>query len=633
MNIHSFKENVLSIKSLAIATMNMGERYYNDLLVEFIESIQYLVDFIEDDANLTVLNQYQKETEKQTPLDCLCVSIIHHLEDIDTILKCNLFERSNITENEPNIIRLSKPSELNQALIKLKGDLLHRLLSAFKVLRHLSGHNKTLIVIGPNGSGKTSFANHMRNLDTHVKVIPATKPIIVNGFMERLFRNTINNYNDELYKGGNLNQDMLLKLIIGICNEHDDVARKFMETKVKEKDTIYEKIKRIFDDFFEVKLDNTAFSQKEMQVKKDNGEPYSFNNMSDGERVAFFYIATVIAAPDQSFIIVDEPENHLNPAIYNKIWDRLIETRSDCQFIFISHTMEFISARTNYEIVKIKNFTYPDKFEFEFLGNALNDINIQYVIEMVGSRKPILFCEGTKSDYDYKIYESIFGDNYTVIPTGTCISVKNSVEACNMHATVYGVQNAIGIIDSDLKSPQETERLKNKKIYTLKCNEIEMLLVDEVVIKKALERVYKPEEICDSFKEAFFRKLGDRKQDVVKRLTKTYIDEKLRNTIIDDRNNRTKEEIKNNLAISFTELDVDKIWSDYEEKIDMILSQRNYDQALQYCCLEHGEVISGIGNRFIPDYPNIALGVVRNDDELKKHIKDKYLSDIWVSQS
>ena len=78
--------------------------------------------------------------------------------------------------------------------------------------------------------------------------------------------------------------------------------------------------------------------------------------MSDGKRVAFFYISTVVAAPDRSFIIVDEPENHLTPAVYNKTRDKLIEIREDCQFIFISHTIDFVSARSNYELVKIKNF-------------------------------------------------------------------------------------------------------------------------------------------------------------------------------------------------------------------------------------------------------------------------------------
>ena len=117
---------------------------------------------------------------------------------------------------------------------------------------------------------------------------------------------------------------MLQKLIVGICSEHDSKARKYYDTGVKDGDTTYEKIKRIFDDFFEVKLDNSSFGDKQIKAKKEGVPSFDFNNMSDGERVAFFYIATVIAAPEKSFIIVDEPENHLNPAIYNKIWDRLI---------------------------------------------------------------------------------------------------------------------------------------------------------------------------------------------------------------------------------------------------------------------------------------------------------------------
>ena len=357
------------------------------------------------------------------------------------------------------------------------------MLSAFKVLKHLEGHRKTLVILGANGSGKTSFANYMKNLDTHVKVIPASKPIKADGYIPSIYNSTLSNYNDEVYRGGPLKKDLLQKLIIGMCSEHDDIARKFLDTKYKEGDSTYEKVKKIFDDFFEVKLDNSAFSAKKMRAKKETGRPFEFNNMSDGERAAFFYIATVVAAPNQSFIIVDEPENHLNPAIYNKIWERLIETRKDCQFIFISHTMEFVSARSNFELVKINNFVYPDKFEFEFMGDTLENIQADLVVEIVGSPKPILFCEGSKNGYDYKIYECIFGEKYTVVPTGNCTSVERSVEACNSHANVYAIQSAIGIIDSDLKSVEEIERLKAKKVFTLKCNEIEMLLIDETIFK------------------------------------------------------------------------------------------------------------------------------------------------------
>ena len=177
-------------------------------------------------------------------------------------------------------------------------------------------------------------------------------------------------------------------------------------------------MKEIFDDFFEVNLDNSDFSTKAMKAKKRDGVPFDFNDMSDGERVAFFYIATVIAAPHQSFIIVDEPENHLNPAIYNKIWEKLIEKRKDCQFIFISHTIEFVSARTNYELAKIKSFIYPDQFEFDFLGDSLENIQSELIVEILGSRKPILFCEGSKSDYDYRVYESLFGKKWELYVSG-----------------------------------------------------------------------------------------------------------------------------------------------------------------------------------------------------------------------
>ena len=58
---------------------------------------------------------------------------------------------------------------------KLQDYRLFNYLSSFKILRYLDGHDKTLIIVGPNGSGKTSLANYLKKLDTHVKVIPALR--------------------------------------------------------------------------------------------------------------------------------------------------------------------------------------------------------------------------------------------------------------------------------------------------------------------------------------------------------------------------------------------------------------------------------------------------------------------------
>lgn len=630
MDYQSFKEKVLDfhggVNELLRTVSNPS---HIELLNEVVRSLKLYVEFVNDEQNLKVLYNSGKKGEKEEkcPLDSLCEKVTAELEKIYISLKKEIFDFMRLERSTEYQLRQGTQSiiELNGRLTEIR---LTNIISAYEILKHLEGHNKTLIILGPNGSGKTTFANYIKGVENHIKVIPASKPTMATGYMPSIYNSMLDNFNDEIYQGGVLKEDLLQKLIIGICSEHDSMARKYYDTGVKGEETTYQKVKKIFDDFFDVKLDNSAFGDKQIKAKKDEESPFEFNRMSDGERVAFFYIATVIAAPKGSFIVVDEPENHLNPAIYNKIWDRLIAVRGDCQFIFISHTMEFINARSNFELVKIKRFVRPNYFEFEFLGDKLDEIQPELIVEIVGSRKPILFCEGSKTDYDYKIYEIIFGNRYTVIPTGNCLSVRNSVEACNMHATTYSIQSAIGIIDSDLKSEEEIDRLKVQNVFSLRCNEIEMLLLDEAIFKKVLKQIFKDETEFDTFKNAFFTKLTERKQHIVKRLVKTQIDEVLRNSIIDDKNNKTKDEIKNNLNAIFSNLNVDVLWSNCETKISEIIAQRDYEEALRYCCLEHTEIIVGVANRFVMNYAVIALGVLREDEELAIYIKRKYFSEI-----
>lgn len=636
MNIDDFRVKVIAVADkVKNATDNISEQERIKLLESLVSSLKILSEFVDDELNISVLKKNclnSNDASEQCPLGVVCKNVWEKLDEIDQLLKpdlvdylCNIKERIGFGDRIPYTYR-----DINQLNSKVSDTAFINLISTYKVLKHLDGHNKTLIILGPNGSGKTSFANFLKNLDTHVKVIPASKPIKAVGHIPSIYNSSLANYNDELYRGGVLNQDLLQKLIIGMCTEHDDIARKYMDTGKKEKKSTYEKVKELFDTFFEVKLDNSAFSDKEMKAKKQDGIPFDFNSMSDGERVAFFYIATVIAAPNQSFIVVDEPENHLNPAIYNKIWEKLIEKRKDCQFIFISHTIEFVSARSNYELAKIKSFIYPDKFEFDFLGDSLNNIQSELVVEILGSRKPILFCEGSKSDYDYRVYESLFGEKYTIVPTGNCVSVERSVEACNIYATIYNVQTAIGIVDSDLKSDKEIDFLRKKQIFTLSCNEIEMLLIDEEIFKTALERVFKPESLFEIFKQNLFCKLEERKSYIIKRLVKTQVDEKLRIAIIDDKHNKTKEDIKTNFSHIIEMIDIDKLWQENESKLKSIISNRKYDEALRICCLEHDEIISGLGNKFIPDYAAIALGVLKENDKLAIAIRKKYFPDISI---
>ena len=639
MNLEEYKNTVKSVlENTKLFTDKLyinKNNEYNIHIKEFdifYNNINIILNFLNNYLNFNILtNCIKKINNKENlyPLDNLCKNNIEKLNETYSILKeiIDVSKKNLFDIHISNFIQLIK--RFNS---KIKEKSFLKSIEIFEIMKHLDGHNKTLIILGPNGSGKTSLATYLKSNDLHIKVIPALKPLRATGNKSILFNSTLQIYNKDLYDTNQHEGDLLQKLIIALCNEHDDIAREYYEsneTNCQKKDSTFNQVKKIFDNFFEVKLDSSAFSNKEIKIKKYEGNLFDFNKMSDGERAAFFYIATVLAAPKQSFIIVDEPENHLNPAIYNKLWNRLIYLRDDCQFIFISHTIDFIKARSNFELVRIKNFTFPNKFEFDFLGGTLEDIPPDYIVEILGSRKPLLFCEGNRTGYDYKIYENLFGEKYTIIATENCSNVEKCVFACN-HLSIYDIGQTIGIIDSDMKSDQEIQELKSKNIFPLKCNEIEMLLIDEKIFKKVLNQVYINEQKFQEFKEKFFKKINDRKKYIIKRLVKTRIDEKLKNIFIDDKNCQTKEEMIDNLSEVIKKIDLNSIWEYCEDKINNILSDRDYNEAIRFCCLGHNEIIGELINPIEKNYVNIALGLLRENNELSTYIRSKYFPEITL---
>jgi energy-coupling factor transporter ATP-binding protein EcfA2 len=649
MDFSALKQKVTDIITEAdVLAQTIINQPHQKTLDGFIEAITRLSEFLTEDKNISALEKYEAkpaDRNEDCPLDSLCKDIVVKLEAIELQLNNSIFDflrPENSPTTNPRMVRqISRTpynsNSINNFLESINGLFSNNLTEGFNILKHLGGHNKTLIVLGPNGSGKTSFTKYLKKVESHVRVIPANKPIVAEGHIPSIYNSTVKTFNDELYGGNQHSQDLLNKLIIGLCSEHDDLARKYKDSG-ENKESLYDRIKTMFDSFFDVKLDNSDFGNKAIKGKKSTGNAYPFNSMSEGERVAFFYIATVVVAPSQSFIIVDEPETYLNPAIYNKIWDKLMDFRKDCQFIFISHTMDFINARSDFELLKIKSFSYPDKFEFEFLGSSLENLDTNFIAEVVGSRKPILFCEGAKSDtdYDYKVYESLVGNLFTVIPTGNCLSVENSVVACNKHASTYSIQSAKGMIDSDLKSADEVSKLKESHVFVLQCNEIEMLLIDELIFKAVLELFEGTDanKQFSEFKVKFFEKLIERKDHMIKRIVKIQIDEKLQNTFIDDKNNKTKDELKMNLTdiLQNININLDALWVEANAKIEDIVARQDYDAALKYCCLEHTEVLFGLTKPFVSDYTQLALGRLRADETLGTLIRTKYLTELLLSE-
>ncbi|MFA5471402.1 MAG: AAA family ATPase [Acholeplasmataceae bacterium] len=511
------------------------------------------------------------------------------------------------------------------------------------VLTKISFKNKNLVLLGANGSGKTSLAVFLQQSSQNIRVIPAFKPLYYKKDVHGAPSNTkISDYNnainmnqytnahagiDKSYQLFSTWETLFSKQVIGIINEHIEKALEYQKTG-KKFETIFESVKKIFETIFmEIKIDVDS-TDKVIKCSKKNGGTYDINGLSDGERSALFYIGTILTAPTDSYIIIDEPENHLNPAIYNAIWDELEIKRSDCQFIYISHTMDFVNSRRNYEIMTITEFTYPNIFEFDFIDPNKLDFPSELLVKVIGSKKPILFCEGTKDSYDYKLYQELFGSDYLVIPVESCDNVVNLTKtSLNLKRFFNGF--ARGIIDNDFLQPERWGSLIENNISVLKINEVEMILLDELLVKEVLRKKnseYTPaiiQEKFNSFKEELITLILNRKEKIISFSMKKRFDTYSSNKKIV--NITSIKTIKSEIDNYVVDFGFDDIFTNINSEISSIETTRDYDKCLIICNLKD-EVLKGLCNRLIDnDYTNRALEIIRKDRKLANELLNKYI--------
>ena len=127
-------------------------------------------------------------------------------------------------------------------------------------------------------------------------------------------------------------------------------------------------------------------------------------------------------------------------------------------------------------------------------------------VEILGSRKPVLFIEGEKSSFDHKIYQVIY-NSHLVIPMGGCSNVIESTKTLRQLPQLHHL-SINGLIDRDFKPDKELEKLKEHGVYTIDVAEIENLLcvpelIEYVAKYQALCPVKKQSDVLKFVKDAF----------------------------------------------------------------------------------------------------------------------------------
>lgn len=495
-----------------------------------------------------------------------------------------------------------------------------------ELLKFLTIPQKSIILIGGNGSGKSSLADYLKdNILENIVIFPTYKNLFFSmDTYETTHFNSIDIQNTQSSlrtKRSSNNEKILKESIIAIINEHLKTLQKKHEEKLNDSETIFDKFQKLYRKIIpeiEIGID----TDKRIIFPRKNNQDYTFNLMSEGEKVVILYIIEVLLAKESSYIIIDEPESHLNLAIVNKLWDMLIEERKDCYFIFISHHIDFITSRNNSELVWCKSFNYPDEWKLEKISN-IDNLPTELIVQLIGTKKPVILCEGDKSNsLDYKVYSQLFIEDYSIYPVGGHLEVIRYVKG---FLNFLSPTKVCGIIDGDLIEENRIEEYKDQNIIVLPFNEVEMFLLEEEIIKNVL--TYSEEKITqkiESFKNKLVEKIENNKEKIVLSKIKKEIDLSFKEKNIENFNslNDLKEDYKNIFDLEL----VDKKYSKYMNELKNILAQKNYMELLKWCSLKK-EISKGLANQELDnDYVEKAINMISRNKSLREKLKRKYFS-------
>ena len=518
-----------------------------------------------------------------------------------------------------------------------------QILENFKVIKLFSFISKvdsTTVIIGANGAGKSSLINELRkNSIDEMYVLPAQKLLY---FVSNIHNR--NNIEQENYildlKKTNIKYDTInlypsnieenfsntfTNLITLLVKDVMVVATYKLRGQNDSSLSLWQKLEKIWNKIkpeikFDIDTKNTV-----VKVEK-NGSKYSINGLSDGERCILFYIGNVLLAPENSYIIVDEPETFLNAAVYNELWDLLISERPDCQFIFASHNMDFVQSRTNATYIWCKKFEAPYDLNYQVLEET-QEMPLSLLTEVSGTKKPILFCEGTKTSIDYQIYSKLFSEFCFVKPVQGHKQVIQHTKAYNNLQYLHG-NTAYGIIDNDWMDESSIQENKEEGIFVLPFNEVEMILVDEAVVKSCLpfDDDKEKQRKFENLQQSIIESCKAKKDKIISIALKKRLDEFMESHLIEksEPNEHDAHVFLDSLSSKF---DVDSTFNKINSIVEESLASSDFSRILKICNLKK-EIIDYRGNTQItPKFKEKALSRIALDSELSILLRTKYFSE------
>ncbi|WP_219273872.1 DUF4435 domain-containing protein [Pseudomonas sp. Xaverov 83] len=372
-------------------------------------------------------------------------------------------------------------------------------------LSDIKSNSQSILLIGANGSGKTRLGAWFEMKSPQLKSIhriSAQKSLampdsITPVSIERAEKDLLFGHADspegqgQIYREGSrwggkpaisMLNDFQKLMVYLFSNETEENAKfkilqKNNNQRIEPPLTKLDLIKEVWEKILPHRELIIGGLRIQTRIRNSPEKIYNSSEMSDGERVIFYLIGQCLAAPKDGIIVIDEPELHLHKSVQIPLWVEIERLRQDCLFIYLTHDVDFAAAKENSKRIWIKSF---DGQHWDWEELVENDLPGGLLLEVLGSRKPVVFVEGDNGSHDISLYRAIL-PSFLVIPRGSCTQVIQSVKAFKSNVQLHNL-SVFGVIDRDRRVQAEISALEKDSIYVLDVAEVENLFCTKEVL-------------------------------------------------------------------------------------------------------------------------------------------------------
>lgn len=365
---------------------------------------------------------------------------------------------------------------------------------------------EVLAVVGPNGVGKSALVEELsRSLTAYgsLERFSGHRQISFQSENVGEFGQTLESFQAQI-----LNHQQVNRLRNPWGDQHlQSVVKRLMNRQHQDNHDFLEAV-RSGRDITEVSEENIlmldelngVFEAARLTIKivlqdgnfkaKRGSNTYGIDRMSDGERAALLLVGAILVRPTSTWIIFDEPEKHLNPAISGPLIAAALRARPDLGYIFATHDLSLLEWLKPQQAIHVSDSEVihldPEvrRYKLEFIsGNSLPSEDLRAAV--FGSRKALLLVEGDELSEEEALLGLIY-KNWNISGRGGWESVSTEVKGIDKNKDLHWLKVA-GIIDADGRNAEEQEKYAKRNIFSLPCPTIENLFFYKPVVESMIE--------------------------------------------------------------------------------------------------------------------------------------------------